>query len=55
MVGHMTKSQKARKISKNGILFVIFPFETNLNFSRSLSILGCLQVGDLDKASFSKW
>ena len=34
--------------SKIGILFVIFPFEANLNFSRRqmrLSILGCL--GDL--------
>ena len=42
--------------SKNGILFVIFPFETNLNFSRHqirLSILSCL--GDLDNASLSKW
>ena len=42
--------------SKNGILFVIFSFEANLNFSRRqirLSILGCL--GDLDNASLSKW
>ena len=66
LVGHVIKSHKARRFdhvttrfispytSKNGILFVIFPFETNLNFSRRqiwLSILGCL--GDLDNASLS--
>ena len=40
----------------NGILFVIFPFETNFNFLRRqirLSILGCL--GDLNNASLSNW
>ena len=44
---------------KNGILIVILPFETNLNFSRRqkrLSILGNAPwLGDLNNASLSKW
>ena len=53
---HVTTRFKSPYISKNGILFVIFPFDTNLNFSWRqirLSILGCL--GDVDNTSLSKW
>ena len=71
LVGHVIKSHKALRAlwkicvspytSKNGcvyLIFLLFPFEANLNFSRSrhqirLSILACL--GDLDNASLSKW
>ena len=53
---HVTTRFISPYTSKNSILFVIFPFETNLNFlgrQIRLSILGCL--GDLDNASLSKW
>ena len=53
---HVTTRFKSPYTFKNGILIVILPFETNLNFSRRqkrLSILGCL--GDLNNASLSKW
>ena len=63
LVGYVNKYHKNRlttrfiasDISKNGILFVILPFETNLNFSGcqiQISLLGCLS--DLVNASLSK-
>ena len=59
LVGHVIKNKPDLYLQtqpKNGILFVIFPFETNFNFLRRqirLSIIGCL--GDLNNASLSEW
>ena len=53
---HVTIRFISSYTSRNGILFVMFPFDTNLTFSRRqirFSILGCL--GDLDNTSLSKW